>query len=139
MKKRDLAAEFHQGQPRKKAPGGRPKGSKDGYDRTKKKQKKHDIKARAIELLNDPQYLKNLRKRLREGTCPSIENKLYDYAHGKPREQGLGEGDLQKQLDQFRAEALKALLAARPKALPPSQVKMLTAGTDGEVVDAERA
>lgn len=46
-----------------------------------------EVKILARDLLSDPIYLANLRKRLRSGKiAPAVETTLYHYAFGKPSE-----------------------------------------------------
>lgn len=91
-------------------PRGRPKGSKNRMSTRDKK----DIKYIAQKLLSDPQYRKNLLKRLREGTAGPVENLLYLYAHDKPRERRELE-DFDKKLAELRKLAAKDIQKARPR------------------------
>lgn len=45
-----------------------------------------EIRAWSRSLLESSWYRQSLRKRLKEGSCPQIENTLYHYAYGKPKE-----------------------------------------------------
>jgi hypothetical protein len=45
-----------------------------------------EIRRLAQELLTDPGYLKSLQERLQAGTAGRIEELLYHYAWGKPKE-----------------------------------------------------
>jgi hypothetical protein len=63
---------FVKGDPRAGRPPGRPNKAT------------HEIRQLAQSLLTDPQYLKALRQRLREGTAGRIEDLLYQYAWGAP-------------------------------------------------------
>lgn len=46
-----------------------------------------EIKDLARSLLEDPVYQTKLKQRLRDGKAPQIEQLLYHYAYGKPKEQ----------------------------------------------------
>ena len=45
-----------------------------------------EIKDVARSLLEDPVYQAKLKQRLRDGKAPQIEQLLYHYAYGKPKE-----------------------------------------------------
>jgi hypothetical protein len=45
-----------------------------------------EIKDVARSLLEDPVYQAKLKRRLRDGKAPQIEQLLYHYAYGKPKE-----------------------------------------------------
>jgi len=59
-------------------PHGRPKGALNKATR--------DIRAFARAMLEDPAYIESLRKRMARGTAGQVENLIYHYAYGKPRE-----------------------------------------------------
>jgi hypothetical protein len=75
---------------------------------------KKDGQAVALKLISDRVYVRNLQKRLREGTAGPIENLLWLLAHGKPREQTTGE-DIQARIVEVREAAKKAIREARPR------------------------
>src|SRR5262245_22462001 len=53
-----------------------------------------DMKTRARELLSRPEYLRKLKQRLIQGTCPAgVEILLYYYAYGRPKETVQMEGE----------------------------------------------
>jgi len=81
-----------------------------------------DGQAVALALISDKEYVKNLRKRLRDGSAGPIENLLWLLAHGKPREQTTGE-DQQARITEVREAAKKAIRAGRSRlALAPGPV-----------------
>jgi hypothetical protein len=49
-----------------------------------------EIKDVARSLLEDPVYQAKLKQRLRDGKAPQIEQLLYHYAYGKPKERFEG-------------------------------------------------
>lgn len=60
-------------------PSGRPKGVPNKATQ--------EVRELARELVEDPDYLKRLRTRLLDGTLgPGVEQMLWAYAHGKPKE-----------------------------------------------------
>jgi hypothetical protein len=65
-------------------PRGRPKGAKNKASL--------EIRTLSRRLLSNRDYLKNLRKRLREGTAGHVETLLHHYAFGKPPETFLHQG-----------------------------------------------
>ena len=71
----------------------------------------HDIKEFARSVLESPNYRASLMKRLICGTAPKIEEILYQYAYGKPRERTdiTGEDGAIKITDPFTQELIKAL------------------------------
>lgn len=77
------------------------------------------LRARMRRLLEDPTYLSNLQKALRDRTCPSqIEALCYHYAYGKPVEQvnvNLTSG--QEDLSQLSTEELAKRAQAITEAL----------------------
>lgn len=63
----------------------RPKGSRNVATK--------EIRVAARKLLSDPSYQKNLLVRLRDGKAPHMETLLHYYAHGKPVETTMIQGD----------------------------------------------
>ena len=63
---------------------GRPKGAVNKATR--------DIKARAREILEDPEYLASLKERIQKGQAQQVEALLFHYGYGKPRETVAVEG-----------------------------------------------
>ncbi len=57
---------------------GRPKGLPNKVTR--------DIQEFARAVLEDPDYVRELKVRLRRGKAPHVETALYHYGYGKPRE-----------------------------------------------------
>ena len=72
---------------------GRPKGVRNKAAR--------EIKERARDLMENPDYLKALKRRLEAGRAPHMETLLCHYAYGKPKEvieySGPGGGPIQVQ------------------------------------------
>jgi hypothetical protein len=92
-----------------------------------------DGQAVATKLISDPQYRKNLKKRLREGSAGPIENLLWMLAYGKPKERSDGE-DYQVRVALVREAAKKAIKESKPRfALPKGPV------IDVEVEPTEKA
>ncbi len=46
-----------------------------------------EIKEAARALVEDPDYVANLTRRLKAGTAPHMETLLFHYAYGKPRDE----------------------------------------------------
>jgi hypothetical protein len=66
--------------PRPKLPPGpgRPKGSLNKATR--------EIRDFARSVLESPEYVESLKRRLRQGNAPHMETLLHHYAYGKPRD-----------------------------------------------------
>lgn len=71
-RRRGLGRPFASGNP------GRPKGAVNKASR--------DIKARAREILEDPEYLVALKARINKGNAQQVEALLFHYGYGKPRD-----------------------------------------------------
>lgn len=68
----------------RKGEGGRPRGVKNHATR--------EIQEFSRGVLEDPSYVAELKVRITEGRAPQIEQLLYHYAYGKPRETFQVEG-----------------------------------------------
>lgn len=72
--------------PFQKGEGGRPAGIPNKATR--------EIRAMARSLVEDPEYVENLRIRLRSGKCaPAVECMLFHYAYGEPPKTLIVAGD----------------------------------------------
>jgi hypothetical protein len=55
-----------------------------------------EAKRAATELVDDPEYRKNLLERLRKGkVAPAVETMLWSYAHGKPKDAVEHDGEVE--------------------------------------------
>lgn len=72
------------GRPYKPGEGGRPKGVPNKATR--------EIREFAQRILEDPEYVESLRRRLKRGTAGQVEALLFHYGYGKPRETLAVEG-----------------------------------------------
>lgn len=68
-----------------------------------------EIKEVARRLLEDPDYVQNLKRRLQRGDAGQVEPLLYHYAYGKPKETVALEGNPMAPLiiDAFRPDDAK--------------------------------
>jgi hypothetical protein len=48
-----------------------------------------EVRAFAQQFINDPAYLENLRKRIFQGKAPQMEQLMWHYGYGKPKEQAI--------------------------------------------------